>query len=115
MTRSNSDRKRPRVAMFVTCMVDTLYPGVGMAAVELLERHGADVVFPENQTCCGQPAFNAGYRDEARRMARHFLVRENVPLRSLTRPAISRFTLNTWRSQTSSSFTTLFIRWTFSR
>lgn len=73
MTRSNSDRQKPRVAMFVTCMVDALYPGVGMAAVELLERHGAEVVFPEDQTCCGQPAFNAGYRDEARRMARHFL------------------------------------------
>ena len=73
MTRSNSDRQKPRVAMLVTCMVDALYPGVGMAAVELLERHGAEVVFPEDQTCCGQPAFNAGYRDEARRMARHFL------------------------------------------
>jgi len=73
MTRSNSDKQMPRVAFFVTCMVDTLYPNVGMAAVELLERHGAEVVFPEDQTCCGQPAFNAGYRDEARRMARHFL------------------------------------------
>ncbi|KPK79027.1 MAG: Fe-S oxidoreductase [Gemmatimonas sp. SM23_52] len=64
---------RPRVALFVTCMVDTLYPRVGMAAVDLLERHGADVVFPHEQTCCGQPAFNAGYRADARRMARHFL------------------------------------------
>ncbi|UCG89430.1 MAG: (Fe-S)-binding protein [Gemmatimonadota bacterium] len=63
----------PRVALFVTCMVDTLYPEVGLAAVDLLERHGAEVVFPEEQTCCGQPAFNAGYRVEARRMAVHFL------------------------------------------
>jgi L-lactate dehydrogenase complex protein LldE len=54
-------------------MVDTLYPEVGLAAVDLLERSGATVVFPEEQTCCGQPAFNAGYRDEARRMAQHFL------------------------------------------
>jgi len=54
-------------------MVDTLYPEVGLASVDLLERHGATVVFPEQQTCCGQPAFNAGYRDEARRMAQHFL------------------------------------------
>jgi L-lactate dehydrogenase complex protein LldE len=54
-------------------MVDNLYPGVGMAAADLLERHGADVVFPEAQTCCGQPAFNAGYRREARMMARRFL------------------------------------------
>jgi L-lactate dehydrogenase complex protein LldE len=61
------------VALFVTCMVDTLYPQVGLAAAELLERNGALVVFPENQTCCGQPAFNAGYHDEGRRMASHFI------------------------------------------
>jgi L-lactate dehydrogenase complex protein LldE len=54
-------------------MVDQLYPEVGFAAVELLERFGADVVFPDAQTCCGQPAFNAGYRNDAREMARHFL------------------------------------------
>ncbi len=70
MTPSTS---RPRVALFVTCMVDTLYPDVGMAAAELLERHGAEVMFPDGQTCCGQPAFNAGYRRDARKMARHFL------------------------------------------
>ncbi len=54
-------------------MVDTLYPQVGMAAARLLERHDVDVVFPEDQTCCGQPAFNAGYRAQARVVARHFL------------------------------------------
>ena len=62
-----------RVALFVTCMVDMLYPDVGMAAVELLERQGVEVVFPYEQTCCGQPAFNAGYRDEARTLARRYL------------------------------------------
>lgn len=62
-----------RVALFVTCMVDMLYPDIGMATVELLERHGVEVVFPEEQTCCGQPAFNAGYRDEARALAERFL------------------------------------------
>jgi L-lactate dehydrogenase complex protein LldE len=54
-------------------MVDALYPEVGLASVDLLERHGATVIFPEEQTCCGQPAFNAGYRDQARSMAQHFL------------------------------------------
>ena len=44
-----------------------------MAAADLLERHGVEVVFPEDQTCCGQPAFNSGYRAEARTIARHFL------------------------------------------
>lgn len=62
-----------RVALFVTCMVDMLYPEVGMAAVELLERQGIEVVFPEEQTCCGQPAFNAGYHDEALTLARRFV------------------------------------------
>jgi len=62
-----------RVALFVTCMVDMLYPEVGMATVELLEKYGVEVVFPEAQTCCGQPAFNAGFRDEARELARRFV------------------------------------------
>ena len=62
-----------RVVLFVTCMVDMLYPEVGMATVELLERQGIEVVFPSEQTCCGQPAFNAGYRDEARELARRFV------------------------------------------
>ncbi len=68
-----ANRKNRRVALFVTCMVDQLYPDVGAAAVRLLEQNGVNVYFPQAQTCCGQPAFNAGYRDEARRMARHFL------------------------------------------
>jgi L-lactate dehydrogenase complex protein LldE len=62
-----------RIALFVTCMVDMLYPEVGMATVELLERRGIEVLFPMEQTCCGQPAFNAGYRDEARALARRFV------------------------------------------
>ena len=62
-----------RVALFVTCMVDMLYPEVGMATVELLEKYGVEVIFPEAQTCCGQPAFNAGFRDEARDLAKRFI------------------------------------------
>jgi L-lactate dehydrogenase complex protein LldE len=54
-------------------MVDMIYPEVGISTAELLERLGLEVVFPYEQTCCGQPAFNAGYRDEARALARHFL------------------------------------------
>ncbi|UCC85198.1 MAG: (Fe-S)-binding protein [Gemmatimonadota bacterium] len=70
---TDNSTTRPRVALFVTCMVDTLQPGVGTAAAELLERHGVDVIFPEKQTCCGQPAYNAGYRKDAQVMARHFV------------------------------------------
>jgi L-lactate dehydrogenase complex protein LldE len=54
-------------------MVDMIYPEVGMATAELLERLGLEVVFPYEQTCCGQPAFNAGYRDEARVLAHRFI------------------------------------------
>jgi L-lactate dehydrogenase complex protein LldE len=62
-----------RVSLFVTCIVDQLFPKVGMAMAGVLERLGYQVEFPENQTCCGQPAFNSGYRGEARMVARHFL------------------------------------------
>lgn len=62
-----------RVSLFVTCIVDQLFPKVGLAMADVLERLGYDVDFPEDQTCCGQPAFNSGYRDEARAVARHFL------------------------------------------
>ena len=62
-----------RVSLFVTCMVDQLFPQIGMAMAEVLERIGFEVDFPEAQTCCGQPAFNSGYRDEACSVARHFL------------------------------------------
>ncbi len=62
-----------RVSLFVTCLVDQLFPKVGMAMAAVLERLGYELDFPENQTCCGQPAFNSGYRAEARAVARHFL------------------------------------------
>src|ERR1044071_2231152 len=62
-----------RVSLFVTCIVDQLFPKVGMAMAEVIEGLGYEVDFPENQTCCGQPAFNSGYRGEARTVARHFL------------------------------------------
>ena len=62
-----------RVSLFVTCIVDQLFPKIGMAMAAVLESLGYQLDFPENQTCCGQPAFNSGYRAEARMVARHFL------------------------------------------
>ncbi len=59
------------VQLFVTCILDTLYPEIGEAVVRVLERAGARVEFPAGQTCCGQPAFNAGLRLQARDMAMH--------------------------------------------
>jgi L-lactate dehydrogenase complex protein LldE len=61
----------PRVQLLVTCLVDRLFPDTGMAVVAVLERLGIEVDCPSTQTCCGQPAFNAGFRDDARAMARH--------------------------------------------
>ena len=62
-----------RVSLFVTCLVDQLFPQIGMAMAGVLENLGFELDFPESQTCCGQPAFNSGYRDEARSVALHFL------------------------------------------
>lgn len=62
-----------RVQLFVTCLVDQLYPDVGERTVALLERLGCEVAFPAGQTCCGQPAFNSGYPQHARTVAERFL------------------------------------------
>ena len=61
---------RGSVQLFHTCLVNEVAPDVAMAAVRVLERLGCDVDVPADQTCCGQPAFNAGYHDDARRVAR---------------------------------------------
>ncbi|GGJ04822.1 Fe-S oxidoreductase [Alicyclobacillus cellulosilyticus] len=55
-----------RVALFITCLVDNLFPQVGESMVRLLHRLGVEVMLPAGQTCCGQPAFNSGYAEEAR-------------------------------------------------
>jgi L-lactate dehydrogenase complex protein LldE len=64
---------KPRVSIFVTCVVDQVFPRVGLAMADVLERAGCEIDFREDQTCCGQPAFNSGYRDEARAVEDHFL------------------------------------------
>ena len=61
--------RRPRVALFVTCLVDLHRPTVGFAAIRLLEQAGCTVEVPRAQTCCGQPAYNAGDRATARDLA----------------------------------------------
>ena len=62
-----------RVSLFTTCLVDQLFPQVGRAMVETLGYLGVEVTFNAAQTCCGQPAFNSGYRGEARTMAEYFI------------------------------------------
>jgi L-lactate dehydrogenase complex protein LldE len=63
----------PRVALFIPCFVDQLCPQVGVAMVRVLRRIGCEVYFPQEQTCCGQPAFNSGYWVDARAVASRFL------------------------------------------
>ncbi|MDJ0863226.1 MAG: (Fe-S)-binding protein [Gammaproteobacteria bacterium] len=62
-----------RVALFVTCLVDLFRPNVGFAAVKLLEDAGCEVVVPDGQTCCGQPAYNNGDAASARTIARQVM------------------------------------------
>ncbi len=62
-----------KVALFVTCLVDQICPNVGVSTVKVLRRLGCEVVFDDRQTCCGQPAFNTGYRKEARKFAERFI------------------------------------------
>ena len=64
---------KPRVALFVTCLVDLHRPTVGFAAIRLLEQAGCQVEVPRGQTCCGQPAYNSGDRATTTEIARGIL------------------------------------------
>src|SRR6266699_2911427 len=64
---------KPRVALFITCLGDQFFPRVGECAVNVLRRLGVEVTFNPAQTCCGQPAFNTGFRQEAREVAARVL------------------------------------------
>lgn len=65
--------KKPHVALFITCVGDQFFPQVGECVVRVLRQLGAEVTFNPAQTCCGQPAFNTGYRQEAREVAARVL------------------------------------------
>lgn len=76
------------VGLFVTCLVDQLWSSIGTSSVEVLQRAGCTVEFDERQTCCGQPAFNTGYRDEARRVAQRFIqLCEDSPVAAIVSPS----------------------------
>ena len=62
-----------KTALFVPCYIDQFYPGVAVAALRLLERLGCEVVFPEGQTCCGQPMANAGFEGESAAAMRRYV------------------------------------------
>jgi L-lactate dehydrogenase complex protein LldE len=77
-----------RVALFITCFNDTLFPETGKAVVRLLERLGHEVEFPFEQTCCGQMHFNTGYQQETIPLARRF-VRVFEPYEVIVSPSAS--------------------------
>ncbi|HSK26893.1 MAG TPA: (Fe-S)-binding protein, partial [Jiangellales bacterium] len=75
-----------RIALFVTCLADTLFPSVGRATVSLLERLGHQVAFPPAQTCCGQMHVNTGYQREALPLVRRF-VQQFEPYEAVVAPS----------------------------
>ena len=87
---ANSRGGTVRVALFVTCVNDTLYPRTGRAVVTLLERLGVEVDFPPAQTCCGQPQFNTGYRHETEPLVRRYAAAFGATSTSSPRPAPAR-------------------------
>jgi L-lactate dehydrogenase complex protein LldE len=70
MTHPREPDRSTSVYFFGTCLMDAVYPDAGMAAIRLLEAQGVHVVFPQGQSCCGQPAYNSGFPKEARAVAR---------------------------------------------
>lgn len=77
-----------KVALFVTCLTDTFYPRVGEACVRVLRHFGCDVAFPTEQTCCGQPAINSGFRTEGAVLARR-LIEVFEPYEQVVSPSAS--------------------------
>lgn len=65
--------KEKKVTLFIQCLIDGIYPQAGFAVVQLFEKLGIGVDIPLKQTCCGQPAFNSGYREQARTAAKRFI------------------------------------------
>ena len=75
-------KKPAEIYFFGTCLIDLLYPKAGLAGMQLIRQAGVRVIYPQDQTCCGQPAFNSGYRDEALSVARQLMscFPRNIPV-----------------------------------
>ena len=80
--RPRSSQEKPEAVYYYgTCLADLLYSEAGMAGIRLLQGEGVRVIFPRHQTCCGQPAFNSGFQDEAREVAEQQIKQfpKNIP------------------------------------
>ena len=64
--------KGEEVALFIPCFIDQFFPEAGVSVVKVLEKLNIPIVYPDEQTCCGQPAFNSGYWDDARKVMERF-------------------------------------------
>ncbi|MFB5192141.1 (Fe-S)-binding protein [Alicyclobacillus fastidiosus] len=62
-----------KVSLFITCVVDSVFPNVGIAMTRILQKCGCTVIFPPEQTCCGQPSFNSGYTEESKAVGKTLL------------------------------------------
>jgi len=83
MKSPRSNQEKPEAVYYYgTCLADMLYPEAGMAGIRLLQGEGVRVIFPRHQTCCGQPAFNSGFQDEAREVAAQQIKQfpKNIPI-----------------------------------
>jgi L-lactate dehydrogenase complex protein LldE len=67
---SKTKNYKVKASIFITCLVDQLFPAVGTGLVSVLKKAGVEVTFPKNQTCCGQPLFNSGFRKDAKELAK---------------------------------------------
>ena len=81
-----------KVGLFIPCTMDMLFPDAGMATLELLEKHGVDVEYPSEQTCCGQPMANSGCNVDAKNL-RHILLKRlnNMIISSPHREAVQQW------------------------
>jgi len=70
---NTQNQSKKKVSLFITCLVDNFFPQVGDSMVKVLSKLGVDMNFPDDQTCCGQPAFNSGFQHDARALAKRFL------------------------------------------
>ena len=88
MTKLNTQHLRyypknvTKAYLFGTCLIDGFFPDSGIDAIELLAHHGVEVIYPQGQTCCGQPAYNSGYQDQAKAVALQQVAQfpEDIPI-----------------------------------
>ena len=96
-----------KITLFIPCFVDQLFPRVGVSAVRIFEKLGHTVDFKEALICCGQPAFNAGYWEESRGIARRVVELIGPPAETTSTPASAEITFTSGKPPSEALKTTL--------